>query len=415
MHSQPTKFLVLIVLVACAQKPTAPPAAPQDAQSRYEDAVRVIQQITPADGAVSDFFGQVAAGDVLVIGAKSNDEHGEAAGAAYLYVRDSTGAWHLDSKVIGRDTAARDSFGAATATRGQIVAVGAPLHDGPHGQNSGEVYVFERKASGTWTQTSLTADPTQELAFFGSSVAVVDSQTLLVGARGAGSSHSGAVHVFERRGDQWRQTAQLAPKTPVANEWFGWALATDGKTVVVGANADEVGYPGPGAAYVFDRSVDGRWLEVAKLTAPSPTVSDLFGHSVAVLDDTIVIGAPGYGETGPGSAYVFSRDGGGWRYRARLRAGVLGQGLVPFSACADSVALWGDRVLVGCPGDDVPFVDVGAVHVYRQRGRTWTEVGQLRPPTPKSGAYFGYAIAATSEAIFVGAEHEETGSVYVLR
>lgn len=62
-----------------------------------------------------------------------------------------------------------------------------------------------------------------------------------------------------------------------------------------------------GTAYVFERT-DSEWSYVQQLVSPRGGL-DLFGDSVAVYDDTVLIAAPGWGEFGDyfGSAYVFSR------------------------------------------------------------------------------------------------------------
>ena len=76
---------------------------------------------------------------------------------------------------------------------------------------------------------------------------------------------------------------------------FGISVATDGATVVAGAygdgNAGSDGQNNPvgavGAVYVF-RASDG--AQLAKLTASEAAANDYFGYSVAIDGNTIVIG-----------------------------------------------------------------------------------------------------------------------------
>ena len=66
-------------------------------------------------------------------------------------------------------------------------------------------------------------------------------------------------------------------------------MAVQGDTVVVGASkVTPTGGAGPGAAYVL-RASDG--AELAKLTAADAAANDFFGYSVAIDGDTIVVGA----------------------------------------------------------------------------------------------------------------------------
>ena len=92
------------------------------------------------------------------------------------------------------------------------------------------------------------------------------------------------------------------------------SIAFDGNTVVVGS----VDGGQAGSVYVYgqreavaSRSRSGmvRWGRLATLVAPGAGAETLFGSSVAVSGNTIVVGAPGSGgENSPGSAYIFQRD-----------------------------------------------------------------------------------------------------------
>ncbi len=84
-------------------------------------------------------------------------------------------------------------------------------------------------------------------------------------------------------------------------------MAIDGDTVVVGTDGGE-------AAYVFRTSDGGAtYVEVAKLTAADAAAGDLFGYSVAIDGDTIVVGA--YSKNSKrGAACVFRTSDGGATY-----------------------------------------------------------------------------------------------------
>ena len=89
-------------------------------------------------------------------------------------------------------------------------------------------------------------------------------------------------------------------------DFFGASVAVSGDTAVVGSPADG---DGSGSAYVFTRDGLGVWTEQHKLTASDAAADDQFGFSVAVSGDTVVVGSPGDDDAGPGSAsgsaYVF--------------------------------------------------------------------------------------------------------------
>ena len=76
-----------------------------------------------------------------------------------------------------------------------------------------------------------------------------------------------------------------------------------GDTVVVGANLEDSNATGvngnqadnnegeSGAAYVFVRDGAGNWSQQAYLKASNTEANDAFGESVAISDDTVVVGA----------------------------------------------------------------------------------------------------------------------------
>ena len=85
----------------------------------------------------------------------------------------------------------------------------------------------------------------------------------------AGSS-SGSIYVFRTSdgGANYGQVAKLTASDAASGDKFGWSVAIDGSTIVVGASGDEDGGSASGSAYVF-RTTDGgaTYVEVAKLTA----------------------------------------------------------------------------------------------------------------------------------------------------
>ena len=111
--------------------------------------------------------------------------------------------------------------------------------------------------------------------------------------------------------DPFVEQAKLTASDGAMLDFFGISVAIAGDTIVVGASGDDVGGNGDqGSAYVFVKPAAG-WAnaaETAKLTASDGAVADGFGHSVAVSDDTVVVGAPSDNigtNANQGSAYVF--------------------------------------------------------------------------------------------------------------
>ncbi len=90
----------------------------------------------------------------------------------------------------------------------------------------------------------------------------------------------------------------------------------------------------------------------------------------------------------------------------------------------DSVAVWGDWIAVGAPGD--PWYNgsnTGAVYVFRRLGPTWIEHAKLTDPQGTWPDLLGYSVAMEGDVIVAGAPHFEAsfpccggpGAVYVFR
>jgi hypothetical protein len=119
----------------------------------------------------------------------------------------------------------------------------------------------------------------------------------------------------------------------------------------------------------------------------SPAAWDVFGKSVAVSGDTIVVGAPGddNGATDSGSAYVFEYNGGAW-----TQTKLVPPGNQAFDQVGTSVAIDGDIILVSEFADGAGDVNTGAAHVYERVSGIWTHVRKL---TVAGTNRFGWKVA----------------------
>jgi hypothetical protein len=397
-----------------------------------------------SDAQANDLFGWSVAldGDTLVVGAPNEDggpgDPLDSSGAAYLFERDQGGPGHWNQATVLRasDAQADDLFGRSVAFSGDTIVVGAPGEDGgagdPH-QEAGAAYVFDRDQGGpgNWGQAVvLHASDGETEDWFGTSVAV-SGDTVLVGAYGEdggpGNPHPecGAAYIFEREHggpDNWGQTAILRASDAQAEDFFGWSVAIDGDTAVVGAHGEDGGAgdprPDSGAAYVFERHQGGtgNWGQTKVLRASDAQVDGLFGSSVAIGGDVIVAGGPGDPITSSGAAYVFDRHQGGagnWGQTKILRASDAQAG----DYFGTQVAISGDTVVVGASREDGgagdPRTDSGAVYLFvRDEGSddAWGQIAILRAYDAQGYDYFGASVATDGDTVVVGAPWENGGT-----
>ncbi len=179
-------------------------------------------------------------------------------------------------------------------------------------------------ASGLWNQeVFLKASNGDEEDYFGNSVAI-SGDTAVVASRYESSNQSsvtngetssadnnatraGAVYVYRRKGTSWIQEAYLKAPNPDALDYFGTSVAISGDTIVVGAPGESSNQntvtngstassnnsaTNSGAAYVFKRT-GSTWAMEAYLEAANADANDAFGSSVAISNDTVVVGAWG--------------------------------------------------------------------------------------------------------------------------
>lgn len=215
------------------------------------------------------------------------------------------GQWVEKAKITS-PSLGQVGFGASIAIRGDFMVVGSPFEDPssvfPFGGNLyGAAYLFQR-TGGTWQQIARLAIANSEVfQRFGSSVAVSEDGTVLIGSPGS-SQATGAVHVFRRESGVWVKSATLKAPNPGADDEFGGALVVSGDLLLVsasgeassaqGVNGDQADNsdPNSGAAYLF-RRVSSNWQELAYLKSSHTMEGSFFAHSLAMSGTTVVVGA----------------------------------------------------------------------------------------------------------------------------
>ena len=282
--------------------------------------------IVPKKGVLGHFFGVlIVLAGIVAPGTLAADPCSDLAPVRSLRRLTQTPVEYLQStKLTAVDGASSDHFGYSVSIDGDTIVIGAPYDDG----GSGSAYVFTRNrcwnettgdVSSSYTLvTKLTVVDGADYDLFGNSVSI-DGDTIVIGARAEDDDDSGSAYVFTRdtAGDLasgWTQVTKLTADDGARDDEFGGSVSIDGDTIVIGARLDDDKGTNSGSAYVFTRDTAGDlafgWTQVTKLTADDGASDDLFGYSVSIDGDTIVIGALNDDDRffASGSAYVFTRD-----------------------------------------------------------------------------------------------------------
>lgn len=324
------------------------------------------QSLKPHDSLASgDQFGQAVAiwDDVCLVSAtkravlssNSPTVHADIEGVVFVFTQNDKRQWS-DTGTVLASSVAEDGFGHSVSVYQGTAAVGAP-YDDVHGTDSGLAYVYYSTSSSNGQNLlgnyyTLQSEQQRAYDYFGYSVAVVPGDsyyshgTVLVGAYGhdwdGRMMNSGAIFVFANSGTAWFQVVMLQPSQPYMNGHFGWSLAGYKNAVAVGA-------PGQESVYLFhlepvqtecphdrppDQMPSGCQEHMRKLQGGDPAhhtylswnyveilhvqnnmetnKGDLFGSSVAVINETVltlVVGSPydGSGGTASGSVVILTQ------------------------------------------------------------------------------------------------------------
>jgi hypothetical protein len=341
------------------------------------------------------YFGSEVAleGDTMVASTQhnANSDSGYADGhdRAYVFQRQPAGHWIQTDRLVPSDAGPGDTFAYALALDAEegVVVAGNPA--------AGKVYVFEETATGDYDEAWVVSEQASD---FGRTVAV-DGSTILAG------TGSGPLYVYERHDNGWTQRDVLTGATgavDIENETLvarsapdfhnfevyqqtngGWEpsadlpppgsdeitanavdLSRDGQTVVFGAAHDDwapaadtvyqpIAVASTGSAWIYER-VEGNWTQTSELANPDPAPLETFGTSVAVSGDRVVVGAPGDAHTGgeqSGAAYVYERTGDEWSLTTKL----VNKDSTPYGLgdwFGESVDVVGSTIVVGAPFDD---------------------------------------------------------------
>jgi choice-of-anchor B domain-containing protein len=230
---------------------------------------------TPAPASATDTlpnpsFGNAlaASGNRLMIG---NFRADSATGAVYVYTRDASGAWKLETRIPspGPVTGKSAQFGSAILLRGDTAVIGAA-----NDRVTGAVWVFARDTtSGRWNPI------TRALPFdgsfgsrFGSAIAEVGNELWV---SGVGSNRfQGRVYRFTRDSTSFTGATKMGLPGLNDGEQFGQRIAVGGSLVAITvANQDY----GEGGVALFTRRPSGAWTVAARLVGDVTTLPAITG------------------------------------------------------------------------------------------------------------------------------------------
>jgi hypothetical protein len=326
--------------------------------------------LTPSDGGAAFGYSVAISGNTIIVGAgypsnfnfRTQAPPAQGPGAAYIFVKPASGWRNMTetAKLTASDGANGNAFGSYVSLNGNAAAVGAPFaHSG-----TGAAYVFVKPASG-WSKMTQTAELTASDAttFDNMGSVSISGNTVVTGAPGH-NNFTGAAYVFIKPSTGWKNTTQRAEfSSTKANQIYGFSVATDGKTAIVGAVGANQGI---GAAFIYAKPKSG-WKSTSKFTAKltasnSSGVSGL-SQGISISGKTIVLGAPGTtvgSNSGQGALLVYLEPATGWKTTSKFSAeltasdGAANDNL-GVSAAVNGSTIVGGATKSGPPGEAYVF------------------------------------------------------------
>lgn len=197
------------------------------------------------------------------------------------------------------------------------------------------------------------------------------------------------------------------PLNSSSNSNFGQDVSIDGNLAAIGAPKEIINGVEKGAVYIFEKTVEG-WKQRAKITANDGNANDLFGSSVALKGDSLFIGAKNAANTNnsvKGAVYFF-------RY---ISTTIQNQGTVKFwfqssklqstdnvlqvhNNFGSTIAFNNYDLFIGAASNDV-----GATYWYEKVNQDWVFRTVLYSPNSHSYDYYGGGISLSGDYVAIAA------------
>jgi len=208
--------------------------------------------------------------------------------------------------------------------------------------------------------------------------------------------------LHNNKNNQWSQQSLPAPPNLASSDYFGTSLALLSNTLFVGA-------PGhgsvikTGAVFVYNNFGNG-WVYNQTLTPSDGTAFNYYGGSVASNGTCTVIGAYRADDGLPGhyllgAAYVYTLTGNEYS-ESKLSSALSNNG----DGFGNAVAITSDgyNIFVGKFGDSSIAGNAGSVSLFQFNNGMWVENQVFTEPTPTAGNNFGFSISGTDEFLLIG-------------
>ncbi len=361
-----------------------------------------ITKLTQGSYSSNNFFGTSVglSGSNLIVGTDYSSDNS----SDYVnFYSKTTNDWESEGKVSNSDNAGGTNilFGKSVSIDGNTAIVGAPYYSAPSTE-IGVAFIYTL-VDGKWTmKQKLAPTDLSSNAHFGYSV-YISGDTAVIGAYldDATGSNSGSAYVYINNNGTWELKQKLKLNDGDTDYMFGYSVCIYNNDIVVGAPR----YNGNvGCAYIFSLE-DNVWVNKAQLIANDAAPGNNFGQAVSIYNNTIFIGSP-YTNSKMGGVYTYNKAANGsWSYVSKI---VTNDGVAD-DLFGYSICICGDKAIIGNPNSDGRN---GSAYVFKYNGSSWNQLKKLVPTTSESYQdRYGAAVSMSDKYYVVGAPEDNEKSI----
>eukprot|EP00588_Corethron_pennatum_P031155 CAMPEP_0194312912 /NCGR_PEP_ID=MMETSP0171-20130528/9814_1 /TAXON_ID=218684 /ORGANISM="Corethron pennatum, Strain L29A3" /LENGTH=438 /DNA_ID=CAMNT_0039067635 /DNA_START=189 /DNA_END=1505 /DNA_ORIENTATION=+ len=256
----------------------------------------------------------------------------------------------------------------------------------------------ENRQTTSWSTVKVYEPSTVKGSYskYGNKVALDDNHVVVTS-----DDDTGRLFIYDRATD----TETVFENPGAGNDLFGYddlfgsSVALSDNYIIIGARYDESVAYRAGSVHIYEKK-DGAWVFSHSITSPDGRSNDFFGSSVAIDGYIIVVGATGAGPNASGAAYVYRNTFDTFEYFSTLvPENGSGSDYFGLSVAISTVPRASESLItVGSPYTDRTTTNVGSVYFYR--------ISELVAFTEeKSGSVYnqqyGYTVASEESRIAV--------------
>ncbi|MBN2893653.1 MAG: T9SS type A sorting domain-containing protein [Bacteroidales bacterium] len=339
-------------------------------------------------------FGQSVSSnsDYLLVGDSDFQVADDQTGIVYIYKKKPDNTWGELKSLTANEKS--DHFGGKTLVTKDYAFVSTLSEDINY------VYAYKRDGDTFNFFQKISPDSIMINSHFGFSLDLdTVTMTLAIGAPEWGQN--GSVFIYNLSNNQWVQSYQIKESFDVSNSSFGFDLIINDGNLFIAAPYSLYQEEANGKVFAY-QYINNKWTLKQTIVPIYTYVTNYFGYSIALADEELVIGAPGFDglDNNSGKFYVFSQNDGVWSISQEFGN--------PSSAVNDyfgkEISASKNIIAVSSPYDYVPEINSfsGACYVYHKTN-LWEKVDKIHPDYHhEQNSYFGKSLSVNDSTIVVG-------------